>query len=313
MTRLELCNNACNIARENTTEMLELAAKAADKFYKIIWNNSDWQDTLGIVAMTPAAYQGADVILPDYVERVQAVRCNKILIPSVMAVTQLAYDPMFFDATGTPSQFRISPVLAADVIPLGGKVGLFSTAITDTGSVFLKGSLAGLEFDETVTLNGQNVVNSVNSYDWFSVQGKDESDGDILMKDIASGKQLSRMRPWQTTKINQHFTLSLIPDPKQPPVQLLILVKNKCPGLINDFDTIAITGCEDVLHSFVLAEVYKIQKNAMDYTAEITIANNLLTTLKGTEETEGAKITRIIPFPDTLKRGDWMNTPFLKQ
>lgn len=319
MTRIEYRNYVIAKLREDASDpaVTSMVDQFTDQRYRMIWSVAEWQDAYKIVSSTATV---ADMILPEMIERVQAVRCNGQKLNFVLPVTQMEFDPTFFDspAAGQPRQFRNATQVATDVMTDGGRVQINSDQMGDEGlSVFIRGEKSNAVVFETIKLNITNSstqVASVNSYDYIYQAGKPATKGNIVFRQVSNNALLGQMAALSTTKQNTRIVLTSAPDPLNSayPFPMLTCCRMKCPGLVNDYDSPILRDVEFCLIEFVMADMLESQRQYGKAGAKLAIANTLLDALKTSEQNIGAYLARIIPEADNVAvRGmgyDWQNT-----
>lgn len=302
MTRFEIVDWCTKKLNETDADTLAQVAVFADDRYKLIWNDADWQDVHRIIITT--ATEG-EVILPSIIDRVLAVRSGGVVVPQVGIATVMDYDPAYFDAIGSPTQYRNATQVALDVSPAGGKFKVNSSQTSDNTKIFVRGDYLNNEMYEEMTLNGSGQVETTNNYDNVYHIGKGLTDGDITARKSSDNSLLGTIPKFAREKKNIRINLLAAPTSSTP---LLIVARLRCPGFVNDYDGTMIRGIEFALKEFVLYDMLQTQRQFATAELSKATANALLQQAKNQEMLMAQFTQRIIPVPDNFDRSNWLET-----
>src|ERR1041385_4780431 len=245
----EMVDAVCAITGQWTPDMVILVRDFVRRNYVSLYDLAIWPE--GTVAVrTP--YLQEQVILPDYIDRVIAVRGGDLL-PLFPSETSLFFniDPFVFESMGTAASFSmLTPVGVAVLPPSAPEQLVFaSTDPNDSGKkIFVRGESAGLEITEEVTLSSPSTapVKTHFLYDVPLTVAKPVTAGYVTVNGNTSFTSLEILYPNEREK--KHQRIWLLPPPSAAALAndptVLILGKRKIKPLLSNEDTPIITGAQ---------------------------------------------------------------------
>src|SRR5438067_12610351 len=163
MTLEEYAQHIADKTGKSDAESVAIIKRFVARQYEAIYNSAPWREANILVQQTAT---GAQIILPNQVERPSAVRWDAQTIGPAEPHLLFAIDPQIFERTGTPITFTHLQASATAVLPDSEVLTLVSDSGSDTTTrVLIRGELGGIEQYEVVTLNGTTPVDTINSYD----------------------------------------------------------------------------------------------------------------------------------------------------
>jgi hypothetical protein len=244
---LEMTDAVCGTCGQWSPDTRILVQEFLRRNYQVLYDMALWPEScLGVYLQ----FNGQQLVLPEYVDRVIAVRGGDSLplTPAEIGI-HFQLDPFIFEQTGSAYAFSmLTPVGVAVLPPFAPEALRFSsTSPLDKGPVFVSGESGGDMVTETVTLNGTTFVNTVNAYDVPITVAKNVTNGDVTVNGATSMALLELIPAGEREQ--RHLRIWLLPDPgtNEDGQTCLVLAKRKIKPLRTDQDTPIITGCQAVL------------------------------------------------------------------
>lgn len=248
--------------RDYTVETRLLIQDYLRRNYQDIYDSQLWPES-GVAANMDR--DGAEVVLPEYFDRVVGVRQN-VNIGGLQAVEQGLYfqiDPAIFERSGSPVAFSMLTSVGVPVLPpVNENLRFVSTSDADVGvEIMLRGESQGVEVNEIVVLNGTLDVASERPYDTPITVGKPLTAGDITISGFTSATFLGELLAAERER--KHLRLWIQPTPTtNDGAKALICGKRKCKPLVHDSDTPILRGCGNLLIYMSCECVFASQGNA---------------------------------------------------
>lgn len=267
--------------------------------YLALYDSRPWKESL---VMARVRTDGQTLILPEYMDRVIAVRTdNNVTLSTVDLVNLYLTMPLVFEqTTGGPCLFSILTSVAVAALPLGAKLSLVSSDGADKCSVFIRGDSNGLDVSETVTLDGTTAVLTVNDYDTPLTLAKPVTKGDLTVRSGLPAVKLLTLPAAERER--KHVRLWLHPSSGAAGSDYLVLGKRRIHPLVRDEDTPLLRDAADALIHAAAGDLSARMGKAdmaMGFRAQAAAA---VKTLVDLETHQGAQMTQIVPYmePDYL-------------
>ncbi len=267
--------------------------------YQDLYDSNLWLES---TVMARVDRDGSEVILPEYVDRIIAIRGNSSLSELVPteASTYFGISPDVFEQSGSPVGFTILTPSAVATLPVGTEQMRFvSSDATDKSEVFIRGEAGGVEVSETVTLNGTADVFTYNVYDMPMTIAKQVTAGDVTVYGRISALTLVRILAAERERKHIRLWLQPFPDDTIDGTECLVLGKRRIHPFVRDEDTPLLRGIGNVLIAMATSAWFtKIgnDKGAAAASAEAKAAADVLI---ARETSQTAYQPRIIPFVET--------------
>ncbi len=287
----ELTDAVCARVGEFGLESIILIKDFLRRNYQRVCNICNWPE-LSVIATVNS--DGSEVILPPYFDRVIAIRVDANLggLAPTEAGLYFGISPTIFEQTGTAVGFSyLTPVGVAALPPTREKLSFVSAWGTDTQSVFVMGELRGSEVSETVTLNGNVPVLTLNEYDTPITVAKEITRGDVTVTGETSGVQLVRILAAERER--KHMRIWLQPTPEA--TVCLVLGKRNIKPLVQNEDTPLLRDIQGILIAAASADMFAKMgkdKSASDAREEADSALKIMVDL---ETNQGAYSACVVP------------------
>lgn len=289
----ELTDSVC--ARVGAWELdnVILVKDLVKRNYQAVYDRELWRESL-VVATVES--DGEEVVLPEYIDRVVAVRADANLGELIPVDTGLLFGiaPNIFEqSTGTQVAYSTLAPVGVKVLPPGNeRLSLVSTIGSDKGAVFIRGESAGAEVTEEVTMAGTTPVQTVFTYDTPLTIAKGATVGTVIMTGATSTVELQRLLPNETER--KHIRLWLHPQ-NAAGTACLILGKRRIQPLQSDEDTPMLRDIQGVIIEMTVADMLTRAGNAKGATEARAKAKDALQSLINLETRQGAAAPRVIP------------------
>ena len=290
MTLGELVTLACTkmhrVDAESQAEMkVYLRAR-----YRMIWDSRPWKDAIDVMDAGDEGDQ--EVILPCIVDRVLAVRWNRITLDSEQLITIFLTDPQRFDSISNPLTYSIIPPSGVAVSPAGERLLMFSDS-TANFTVAIHGLLGTIEKKEQVAVAGGGASSSVNAYDEILSLSKSSRTNDLTVKNLATNETIINLRSEETSKPHQRLMLHSAPTEAR---NVFILYKRRCPELVNDSDATELSGVDNALLASGIADMLEAQRHYGKAQMKAQEAGILTQAAADLDTHQQANTIRIIPW-----------------
>lgn len=273
------------------------------RYYQDLYDSQLWLESLVMARVTR---DGSEVILPEYIDRVIAVRGNSnldALIPADQSVF-FGVSPSIFEQSGSPINFSLLTSSSVAVLPVGTEQLEFVSADdSDKSDIFCRGEVGGVEVSEVVTLNGLTPVFSANLYDMPMTTAKQITRGDITVTGRVSLTFLVRLLAGERERKHIRLWLQPFPDDTIDGTECLVLGKRRIHPLVHDQDTPMLRGIASVLINKTVADWFTRIGNDKGAASAATSAKDSLDVMLDREAKQTANQPRIIPFNDGIGFG----------
>lgn len=269
--------------------------------YLALYDSRPWKESL---VMARVRTDGQTVILPEYMDRVIAVRGDRNLTMSTVDLVHIYLTcPALFDKqTGGPCLFSILTSVATAALPLAATMSLVSSDAADKCAVFIRGDSNGLDLSETVTLNGTTAVSTVNTYDTPLTLAKPITKGNLTVRSGLPAVTLLVLPAAERER--KHVRLWLHPGTETMGQDYLVLGKRHIHPLVRDEDTPLIRDAANALIHAAAGDL-AARMGKMDMANDFrTQAGAAVKTLVDLETHQGAQMTQIVPYMEPTYYGN---------
>lgn len=261
--------------------------------YQAIWDSRPWKESN---VLARVATDGQTLILPEYMDRVIAVRTDdqRTLLPVGLSYL-FAVNPSLFEQQGAPVGFSILTSSAVRVSPVGEALRLVSSSVADKPVLALRGEAGGTELSEVVTLNGTTAVSTAaQNYNVVLTLAKPITVGTVTVTGATSGTTLLTLLPGERER--KHLRLFLHPASPNCGMEYLVLAKRRIQPLVTDSDTPLLRDCADALIHAAAGDLFT-QMGKADLASDARAqAAAALVTLVDLETDQAANIVQIVPY-----------------
>ncbi len=294
MTLSDMANHVVELIGSPDTESIAQAKKFIKSRYMMIYDAHLWEDSK--VSLTLTTYDN-QLILPAWVDKVLQVAMQKDaevrLLPPMDRQNIYQIDPYLLEQSGDLIGFSHMNTVATLMHPPGVGIKLVSSSANDTGSVRIQGLHNGNTISETLPLSGTNAVTSQYLYDEVYTLSKPTTVGYIKANTANTASNELQVlladeneRRHQRIQIHRDFTEGH---------KLLILAKRKCVPLIHDNDSPQLSGSENALLSFAVADMLTRMRQSGKAQPHLQEANAHLASMMGAEKNQRANVVRFVP------------------
>lgn len=292
LTLKDMADHVCSVTGLADATSVALAKQFLRRRYQMVYDAQLWDDAKVVVAL---GVSRPEVILPNWVDRVLAVKTAGIggceLMPEAIE-SQWKISPEDFDAMGDALKFSEMPPVGTHTHPDGLALRLVSTNPGDTTQVRIRGMESGLEVEETVTLTGTSPVTSRFVYAEVTHLSKSASTGDVVVSTTA-GDEVQILLARETER--RHPRLRLVRDFADDSLLLHVLVKRTCLPLVHDNDTPALSGVDNLLVAYAIADMWERLRQTAKAQVKTQEAAALMSSLIQREITQKARGTFLVP------------------
>ncbi len=239
-------------------ELYDFALDALNRNYKVTYDRFPW-DNIKIFNLTKTVTT-ADVILPEFVEIVRAVRIDlRPLFPlNELIVNNFA--PELFTEAGTPQTFDYRPDSPLLIPPAAATtLRVFSSDVADTLAsalvVRIEGTVGSEDDFEELTLNGTTAVVSTKSFTAVRSIFKPDTDGRITIDDGVL--VLGTIAPWHN---HAHYKTIALQPPPDVSTTVTLQCTRRFQKLISDNDGTIIPDADSALIDDLTAELLESEK-----------------------------------------------------
>lgn len=298
----EMTDSVCAKCGTWTQESRILAREFLRRNYQMLWDAELWPES---VVLAKVNSDGAQIILPEYFERVLSVRPNADagyeLTPADVPLYMQINPQIFEEESDAWAYSTLTPVAVHTLPPTNEKLIFVSTSAADKGPVFVRGENLGSEVSETITLNGASNVVSGYTYDVPLTISKGITTGTIHVTGQTSAVALQSLLPaWRERK---HMRLWLQPAPGVSE-QALIIGKRKSTPLVSDEDTPMLRKAANALISSASADMFDHLGKGKEAEYCRQRAAAALQILKDGELNQNARQPRVIPYVEPFAYAD---------
>jgi hypothetical protein len=304
----EMVDAVCARCGAFDIESMIFAADSLRRAYQMAYDAALWPESTVIVRMES---DGGQIILPEYVDTVTDIRANAGDFPlmNVQTSTLFGIAPSIFEETnGRALGFtRMAPVAVAVLPAATEKLSFVSSNANDKQKVFVRGESSGNELSETVTLNGEKDVETVNAYDTPLTIAKPVTAGDVTISGVDSEVRL-QMIP-ANERERKHVRLWL--NPSGSATSCLILGKRRIKPLVTDEDTPLLPKIGNALIAAAAADMFAKLGNDKAAADQREKADSAIKILVDVETNQSAFSPQIIPdvsgyYNDYPCEGSWI-------
>ena len=271
--------------------------------YEIIFNMAFWDDTRILV---PLNTNGGIVILPRGIDRVIAIKKgNYDYIPSRGIPEVIQYNPTMYEPNETFSGYTIMPDSFVATQPNGQKINCESNSVDDNNKqILIQGITNDIEIDEIITLKNDAQTLSVNQYDTIIKLTKDITAGTVtIVPENDQNTIIQRLMPYDT---DRRQTVLRIHGSYSTAQSLIIYGKSRFKNLIHDLDSPQIGKIDNILQTFVLADLLDWRRQYNKAAIKFAEAEKLLNTLITAESVQEDRSSRI-DINDNNINNEWDN------
>lgn len=292
---LEMTDAVCGICNSWTPDIRILVREFLRRNYVALYDMTLWPESTVVVRVP---FTGEQVILPHFVDRVEAVRSSDgtNLMPNELTYI-LNVNPGIFEQTGPKLSFSmLTPVGVGLLPPSAEPLQIASSALTDAAKrVFVRGESNGTEVIEEVVLDGVNPVYTKYAYNVPLTVGKDITDGDVTVNSSTTDALLELIPANERER--KHLRLWLLPPPKDCNATdtCLVLGKRKITPLRSDEDTPIISGGQRVMIAGAAADLFTRLGNAADAATYRTMADQAAKVLLNQNTDQNAYAPKLVP------------------
>lgn len=303
----EMADAVCSKCGAWAQEAVISAKDFLRRNYQMLWDSELWPES---VVMARVNSDGQQIVLPEYFERVLAVRPNDDALYELTPVDVPLYlqvNPQIFAETSDALAYSTLTAVGVNVLPPTNEKFVFvSTSASDKGSVFVRGESLGVEVSETVVLNGTTNVLTANTYDTPLTIAKGITAGTINVTGNTSGAALQTLLA--TERERKQVRLWLQPAPGVSEAALVI-GKRRIKPLVSDEDTPMLRKSANALISAASADL--LEQMGKDSKSARERALAALQVLKDGELRQNARQPRVVPFVEPMAYADDMGDAWI--
>ena len=290
MTLKEIAELAASKVGKLSPNGIEKAKTFCKSRYEVIFNMAFWDDTRILV---PLDTNGGIVILPRGIDRVIAIKKgNYDYIPSKGIPEVIQYNPAMYEPNETFSGYTIMPDSFVATQPNGQRINCESNSADDNGKqILIQGVTNDIEIEEIITLKNDTQTLSVNQYDSITKLTKEITSGTVtIVSENDQNTVIQRLMPYDTdrrqTVLRIHGTYSTAQS-------LIIYGKSRFKNLNHDLDAPQIGKIDNILQTFVLADLLEWRRQYNKSASKFAEAEKLLNTLITAESVQEDRSSRI--------------------
>lgn len=293
----ELTDAVCARTGQWSLDSCVLIKEFLRRQWQRVWDACNWSEATVIARVNS---DGSEVILPHYFDRVIALRANANLggLPVVEPGLWFGISPQIFEQSGTNlgaySWGYLTPVGVAALPPRREKLSFSSSWGADAQRIRIHGEIRGDEVTETVTLQGNVPVQTINEYDTPLMVAKDITHGDVTVTGATSGVQLVKLL--STERERKHMRLWLQPTPAA--TVCLVLGKRRITPFAQPEDTPLLRDVQDVLINAACGDMFAKMGDKDSAASAREAAGTALKTLVSLETEQGAYSACVVPETD---------------
>lgn len=238
---------------EINSDLYEFALSALNASAEDIYKAHNW-DNAKILNLTMSTDE-AVILLPKYVDYVQAVRINTTALFAKDEILLNYINPESFDsdATGTPTQFIHLPYAAVETQPEDYPVVVTTTTFKDINrTIRVEGLVGDNPVSETFTVTSLEQTQLSNIYSKITGISKEKTFGTITFKNSNNNDIIATLLPNEDRTAYRRIELQ--PPPSEL-VTVYILAKRKFMWLSSDYDVFPIDKAENALRNMLVAEL----------------------------------------------------------
>jgi hypothetical protein len=291
MTLADLVNVVCTKMHRIDAESQAEAKVYLKARYRMMWDSRPWKDALAVMDLGNSGER--TIILPGVVDRILAVRWNRLTIESEHLVTVFLTDPQKFDSISNALSYSIIAPSGVEISPGGHQVMMFSDSASAQFTVAIHGIKDNVEKREMISISGANNSTSVNEYDEIFSLSKTSTTYGLTVKNAAYSTTILELKPGETSKSHQRIMLHATPIDAR---NVFILYKRRCPDLINDSDATQITGFDNALIAAGISDMLESQRHYGKAQMKAQEAGILAQAAADLDTHQQANIIRIIPW-----------------
>jgi hypothetical protein len=298
---LEMTDAVCARCGDWTPPTRILIKEFLRRSYQAVYDLALWPESLVMVRLNS---DGCQVILPDYIDRVVALRADVggFNLPSEELVNYFAVTPGIFEQNtgGAMAYTVLTPVGVAVLPPVRELLSLVSDNDLDKSPVMIRGENAGGIVEESVTLNGIQPVYTVSTYDTPLTVAKGITLGKVTVMGAGSNEVLEVLLPNERER--KHMRLWIQPNSENIH-NCLLLGKRHINPLIQDEDTPMIRAIANVLISLAATECFIKAGNAAGIAEFKGKADAALKSLLEQETNQQTRSPRVVPYVEWVDDG----------
>lgn len=304
---VEMADAVCSRCNTLTLNDSLLARDFIRRNYQLLWDAELWPESLTAIRKNST---GEYVILPEYIERVIAVRPTDDAtyeLPIADLSLYLQLYPQIFEETAEAMAYSTLTAVAVHTLPATAeKLTFVSTSTADKSNIKLRGESGTNERTETITLNGTTPVTSTFTYTVPLTIAKGVTAGDVSVTGFTSSTLFQTLLAAERER--KHMRLWLKPAPGTVD-ETLIIGKRKITPLDTDEDTPLLRKSANVL-------IYGAVADMFDHLGKPAEADNArkkaavaMQVLKEGELKQNARQPRVIPSVEASYSydGNWLS------
>lgn len=287
--------------KENNT-IVDHAHKAAYQIYCQIWDSYPFNTTKKTVVISSAEKVTR---LPHYIQEILAASYDNTSQFRINEQEQvLTLNPESFDSTSSRSGvhecMRLSPDVGVYISPNSGQISVNSTSGSDSSIISIVGVFNGEDVVEEITLNGVVPVSSVNSYDEIYTASKAKTAGTVYIKD-SIGTTIQTLLPHEHSRTHQR--IQLVDAPQTNDKALVLLVKMRPIGYVNDNDSPMLDGIDGAIKKALEAEMLEFDEQYEKARSALSSANSMFSSKITLEEKQQQRNFEVNVVPEILTTG----------
>ena len=291
-TLAELADQVASLTGQWSPDSMVLQKNFLRSNYQTVWDALNWTEATVCATVNN---DGPEVILPEYFDRVLAIRFNPTVSSLEMAGPDVVFgvNPLIFEQSGTPGSFSYLTSVGVGILPpVQERLTIVSSSTADKGNVFVVGESLGSMVSENVVLNGTTPVQTVNKIDTPLTVSKKTTVGDVTVSGSTSGAILERILASETER--RHMRIWVQPSPSTAQV-CLVLGKRVINPFVQDEDTTLLRGVGATLIAGAAADMFARIGKAAESADQRTQAKEALQALVSLETQQGSFNARVLP------------------
>jgi hypothetical protein len=299
MTLSELADYTCAKVGQTDEDSLGQCKRFLNARLRMIWDSALWRDSLCLATVSLAARQSW-IILPASIERVLKLRAGSgAALPPLESALVFDYSPDLFDSAGDPLGFAVfAPVVHGPCDDAGDALivteGSGASVARDAGrKAFIEVEQAdGTRVTETLLSSGSGY--GVEVVGRFIVRFSKEVTAAAYQVGFADGTPLSAALPADETQFPRRARVRLVWTPTAA-LEVLALGKRSYPGLLNDFESPALSNVDNALLAYAMADMLERQRQYAKAQLKLQEAQAQMAILHDLERNQSACESRLVP------------------
>ena len=295
MTLSDLVTLVCTKMHRTDAESQAEAKVYLKARYRMIWDSRPWKDALAVMDVGDISLR--TITLPGVVDRILAVRWNRMTIEAEHLVTIFLTDPQRFDSISNPLSYSLIAPSGVEVCPDGEQLTMYSDSASAQFTVAIHGMLGSVEQREVVAISGASNSTSVNSYDEIHSLSKTSTTNALTVKNAFTATTLVALQAGETSKSHQRIMLHSTPTDAK---NVFVLYKRRCPELIADSDATELSGIDNALVAAGITDMLEGQRHFGKAQVKAQETGILVQAAADLDTHQSANIIRIIPWDSAV-------------